>query len=284
MSTKRTVLVTGATGKQGGAVARRLLGTGYSVRAFVRDADRPAARELAALGAELAVGDFDDPRSLDAAVRGVHGVFCAQPGDLPDPRPEVNARRGRTVVDAAADAGAAHLVYSSAAAVGRGADVGHFEAMAEVEAHIAASGVPATVLRPTFFMENWSYLMPEAHDGVRAGALALDADTPLQMIAVADVARIAAEAFDGPDEFVGAHLELAGDELTVRQIADAFTAADGVPTRIARTPADELRASAPYLADFFAWLNETGYQADLTALRHRWPDLHTFPTWLHTRP
>jgi uncharacterized protein YbjT (DUF2867 family) len=280
MPARKTVLVTGATGKQGGAVVRRLLGTGCAVRAFVRDADRPAAKELGALGAELAVGDLDDPGSLAAAARGVHGVFAPQPGDLPEPRADVSLRRGRAVVDAAAAAGVAHLVYSSAAPVGRGSGVPHFEAMAEVEAYLGASGVPATVLRPVFFMENWSYLMGEVQGGERAGAVALDADRPLQMIAVADIARIAADCFRRPGEFAGATLEIAGDELTVRQVGEAFTAVDGVPARIARTPVEELRATAPYLVDFYTWLNGAGYRADLGGLRRRWPDLLTFEAWL----
>ncbi|MGW5355337.1 NmrA family NAD(P)-binding protein [Streptomyces sp. NPDC004031] len=283
MPATQTVLVTGATGKQGGAVARRLLGSGWAVRALVRDAARPAAAELASLGAELAVGDLDDPASLEAAARGVNGVFAPQPGDLPDPDPARNVRRGRALVDAVAAAGVAHLVYSTAAPVGRGSGVGHFEAMAEVEAHLGARGVPATVLRPVFFMENWSYLMQEARDGERRGAVALDAGTPLQMIAVADIARIAADCFEHPAEFTGAALEIAGDELTVRQVADAFTAADGVPARIARTPLGELREQAPYLVDFYAWLNGAGYGADVAALRGRWPDLLTFRAWLDRR-
>ncbi|MFI0941421.1 NmrA family NAD(P)-binding protein [Streptomyces sp. NPDC021020] len=282
MPATTTVLVTGATGKQGGAVARRLLGAGYAVRAFVRDADRPAARALAALGADLAVGDFDAPASLAEALRGVHGVFAPQPGDLPDPDPGRNVRRGRALVDAAAAAGVAHLVYSSAAPVGRGSGVGHFEAMAEVEAHLGASGVPATVLRPVFFMENWSYLMPQARGGGRSGAVALAPGTALQMIAVADIARIAADCFAHPGEFTGRTLEIAGDELTVRQVAEAFTAADGAPARLARTPLDELRREAPYLVDFYAWLDGAGYQADVAALRGRWPDLLTFGAWLRT--
>jgi uncharacterized protein YbjT (DUF2867 family) len=284
MPARKTVLVTGATGKQGGAVARALLGAGWAVRAFVRDAGRPAAGELAALGADLAVGDLDDRASLEAAAQGVHGVFAPQPGDLPDPDPGRNARRGRALVDAAAAAGVAHLVYSSAAPVGRGSGVPHFEATAEVEAHLHARGVPATVLRPVFFMENWSYLVPKAPGGGREGGVALDSDTPLQMIAVDDIARIAVDCFERPGDLAGATLEIAGDELTVRQVADAFTAADGVPARVARTPLDELRDRAPYLVDFYAWLDGAGYGADIDALRRRWPDLLTFAEWLRTAP
>ncbi|MEU5639207.1 NmrA/HSCARG family protein [Streptomyces milbemycinicus] len=277
---KKTVLVTGATGSQGGAVARRLLQGGWAVRALVRDPDGQRAKELKALGADLAIGDLDDPESLRAAARGAYGVFSVQPSDMADPRPAVEVQQGRNVADAARAAGVAHLVYSSVGGAERGSGVAHFETKAEIEAYIDALGVPATVLRPVFFMENWPYLVPEAQDGERVGSLALDADTSLQMIALADIGRIAADAFAEPAEFIGKKLEIAGDELTVRRIAEVFTEVDGVPTRFERQPADELRAHAVEAAKMFDWLNEKGYQADIGALRERYPELLTLRAWL----
>ncbi|GII04666.1 NmrA/HSCARG family protein [Planobispora takensis] len=280
MSETKTVLVTGATGGQGGAVARRLLDGGWAVRALVRDPDGQGAGELRALGAEPVTGDLDDPRSLRAAVRGVHGVFSVQPADLTDPDPEAEVRRGRNVADAAEAAGVAHLVYSSVGAVGRGSGVAHFETKAEIEAYIDALGVPATVLRPVFFMENWLSMMPRARNGERVASIALDPGTPLQMIALADIGRIAADAFGRPAEFVGRKIEIAGDELTVRQIAEAFTSADGVPTRFERQPIEELRAAAGEVANMFDWFDRKGYGADVAALRERYPRLLTFEAWL----
>ncbi|HEY9369884.1 NmrA/HSCARG family protein [Streptomyces sp.] len=285
MPNDETILVTGATGSQGGAVALALLDDHWSVRALVRDPDRRAARELQALGAELVTGDLDDPESLRAAAQGAYGVFSVQP-DLADPRPGIEVRRGKNVADAAEAAGVAHLVYSSVGGADRKPGVAHFETKAEIEAYIDVLGVPATVLRPTFFMENWVYLVPEAkavpgaENGERVGSIALDPDTSLQMIAVTDIGRIAAEAFGEPDEFVGKKLEIAGDELTVRQIADTLSRVDGVPTRFERRPVEEVRAESQELADMFDWLNEKGYRADIAALRERHPGLLTFEAWL----
>ncbi|MCT2587524.1 NmrA/HSCARG family protein [Actinophytocola gossypii] len=269
MSNQKTVLVIGATGGQGGAVARALLGTGWAVRALVRDPGR--ARDLEALGAELVTGDLDDPGSLRAAARGVHGVFSVQPADLTAPDPETEVRRGKNVADAAE--GVAHLVYSSVGAVGRESGVAHFETKAEIEAYLETVGVPATVLRPVFFMENWRYLLPEPRNGERVGSIALDEDTSLQMIALTDIGRIAANVFD--EAVVGRTIEIAGDELTVRRIAELFTKADGVPTRFERRP-----AQPGELATMFAWLDRAGYRADIAALRERYPDLLTFEAWL----
>ncbi|MEU8378405.1 NmrA/HSCARG family protein [Streptosporangium sp. NPDC048865] len=276
----KTVLVTGATGGQGGAVARRLLHDGWAVRALVRDPGKREAKDLEALGAEPVTGDLDDPGSLRAAARGAHGVFSVQPADLADPRPEVEVRRGRNVADAARAANVAHLVYSSVGAAGRGSGVAHFESKEEIEAYVGAAGVPATVLRPVFFMENWRYMVPEAENGERVGSIALDLDTPLQMIALADIGRIAADVFGEPAGFVGRKIEIAGDELTVRRIAEVFTRVDGVPTRFERRPVEEPRAEAGEVAKMFAWIGEKGYRADIAALRRRYPGLLTFETWL----
>ncbi|MFI1333057.1 NmrA/HSCARG family protein [Streptomyces sp. NPDC020845] len=280
MPNKKAVLVTGATGGQGGAVARSLLHNGWAVRAIVRDPGKQAAKDLKALGAHLVTGDLDDPQSLRAAARGAYGVFSVQPSDMADPRPAAEVRQGRNVADAAQAAGVAHLVYSSVGGAERGSGVAHFETKAEIEAYIDALGVPATVLRPVFFMENWPYLVPGAQNGERVGSLALDADTSLQMIALADIGRIAADAFDKPAEFIGKKIEIAGDELTVERIAEVFTEVDGVPTRFERQPTDELRAAAEQAANMFDWLNEKGYQADIGALRERYPELLTLQAWL----
>ncbi|WP_319700922.1 NmrA/HSCARG family protein [Streptomyces sp. ME19-01-6] len=280
MSNKKAALVTGATGGQGGAVARRLLDNGWAVRALVRDPDKQGAKDLKALGAELVTGDLDDPKALRAAAQGVHGVFSVQPADLADPRPGVEVRQGKNVADAAKAAGVAHLVYSSVGGPERTSGVAHFETKAEIEAHIDAIGVPATVLRPVFFMENWPYMVPKAENGARVGSIALDADTSLQMIALVDIGRIAADAFDKPAEFLGKKIEIAGDELTVWQIAEVFTKVDGIPTRFERKPIEELRAEAEEAANMFDWFNEKGYRAEIAALRERYPELLTLEAWL----
>ncbi|MER5430155.1 NmrA/HSCARG family protein [Streptomyces sp. NPDC002588] len=278
--TDKTVLVTGATGGQGGAVARRLLDNGWTVRALVRDPAKQGAKDLKALGAEPVTGDLDDAESLRAAAQGVHGVFSVQPADMTDPHPEVEVRQGKNVADAAAAAGVAHLVYSSVGAAERRSGVAHFESKAEIEAHIDAVDVPTTVLRPVFFMENWMYMVPEAENGERVGSIALDADISLQMIALADIGRITADVFDKPTEFIGEKIEIAGDELTVRQIAEAFSRVDGIPTRFERQPIEELRAEAEEMANMFDWFAEKGYQADIAALRERYPELLTLESWL----
>ncbi|WP_019819087.1 NmrA/HSCARG family protein [Saccharomonospora saliphila] len=280
MTQGKSALVTGATGGQGGAVARALLERGWSVRALVRDPDKQEARELTTLGAELVRGDLDDPASVRAAAAGVDGVYSVQPADFADPHSGVEVRQGTAVADAVKANGISHLVYSSVGGAERDSGIAHFETKHQVEDYIRSIGVPATILRPVFFMENFPYMLPEPENGERVAPLALDPGTRLQMIALRDIGRIAAEAFDNPGEFIGTEIEIAGDELAVTEIAELFSRVDGVPTRFVRQSLDELRAEAEEAANMFEWFDTKGYRADIPALRRRHPDLLTLESWL----
>src|SRR4030065_1936378 len=113
---KRIVAVTGATGQQGGAVARKLLAEGWQIRALTRDVNKPAAQELKTLGAELVAGDMDNRAELEAAFRGAYGVFSVQNFWLPNVGFDGEVRQGKNVAAAARGAGAAHLGYTSVGA------------------------------------------------------------------------------------------------------------------------------------------------------------------------
>src|SRR5258707_14845347 len=106
----KIIAVTGATGQQGGAVARRLLAEGWQVRALTRDANKPAAKELAALGAEILAGDMDQRSELDAAFNGAYGVFSVQNFWLPNVGFDGEIKQGKNVANAAKAAGVKHLV------------------------------------------------------------------------------------------------------------------------------------------------------------------------------
>ena len=155
---KRPVLVIGATGQQGGATARHLLERGRMVRALVRDPASPAARELRRAGADLVVGDLDDPASLRTAMKGAHGVFLVLTM-MAGPRisPEgvaAEERRGQAVADLARESGIEHLVYSSLNGASARSGIPYYESKARIEEHIHALGLPATILRPVSFMDN----------------------------------------------------------------------------------------------------------------------------------
>jgi uncharacterized protein YbjT (DUF2867 family) len=279
------VLVVGATGNQGGAAARALLERGWPVRGLVRDPTAPAARALRAAGAELVTGDLDDPGSLREAMRDVHGVFLVLTM-MTGPRvtPEgvaAEERRGRAVVELAAKAGVAHLVYSSIRGADRQTGVSYIESKARIEAHIRGLGVPATVLRPVSFMDNFTtYNRPVLADGTLTVSLALRPETPLSMVAASDIGVFAAAAFDRPDRFLGVALEVAGDALTGPAIADVIGRAYRLPARFQPLPIEQLRAFDPEVAAMFELVDAGTFDSpDLAALRAIHPGLLTLEAW-----
>lgn len=212
------VLVTGATGKQGGATARRLLATGRPVRALVRDPQSAAARALAAAGAELAPGDFDAPETLAGVMAGVSAVFIVPPAAFgPDGWDvELEARRGEDLVRAAQAAGVDQLVFTGIASIdSEDAEWGAF-GKHRIEEAVRSSGLRWTILRPVRFMENY-LIQGFPVDGIREGVHRhlFPAELPTQMIAVDDVAAFAELALTDPARFHGQILELAGDEHTM---------------------------------------------------------------------
>jgi uncharacterized protein YbjT (DUF2867 family) len=149
----RTILVTGATGNQGSAVAHHLLGRGNcQVRALVRDEHKPAAQALKQAGAELITGDLTDRSSLDRALQGVSGVFSVQ--GLNDGL-EAEIQQGKAIADAAKAAGVEHFVYSSVGSAERQTGVPHFDSKYQIEKYIHSIGLTHTILRPVFFFYNY---------------------------------------------------------------------------------------------------------------------------------
>lgn len=279
-----TILVTGATGLQGGATARELVRRGRDTAALVRNPDSDAARALAGLGVRLVTGDLDDEASLRAAMEGVHGVFSVQTFMTPKGLGG-EVRQGRAVARAAKAAGVAHVVYSSVGGAERHSGVPHFDSKRHIELYLEGMGVPTTVLRPSFFMDNFAAHGPQNVDGTLVVQLALKPDTRVQFIAVDDIGYFAAQAFDHPGQYLGRAVELAGDELTATEVAEAFAARSGLPARFEEVPLDAVAANpyipnAPEIALMFEWFQEHGYRADIAALRAKHPGLQSFATYL----
>lgn len=272
------VAVVGATGQQGGATARALLDAGVTVRALVRDPDKPAARDLEAAGARLALADFDDAASLRAAFDGVTRVFAMT---------TMSSGRGTTgevddgilIADAARSAGVEHLVYSSVGGAERHTGIPHFESKRRVEEYIESLGIPATFVRPTFFYDNLASQSSAPEDGAIVVRLPIPDGVPLQMVAVDDIGAVAAAVLVDPSRVPAGAVEIAGDELTGSQIADAFGRRAGLPARFEALPAaaagdDDLRA-------MFAWFaTPPSYRADRALTAELDPGLQSFERWL----
>lgn len=278
MAARRKILVTGATGRQGGAVARRLLERGEPVRVMTRSPDR--ARDLKRMGAEVVPGDFDDYRSLEQAVRGVRGVFLMSTAYEKGPGAEVE--QGRGMVYACLDEQVPHIVFSSICCADRDTGIPHFESKHEIEEYVRDSGLNHTILRPVSFMEN--FLTPGMLAGFEAGtvSLPLDPETSLQMLCVNDIGEFCGEAFRRPEEFVGAEIGLAGDQRTVGDAVRELSCTMNRPLRYRRIPDEEAEELFGFdVATMYAWLNEDGFDVDIEALRKQYGiPLTAFPKFL----
>lgn len=273
----RTILVTGATGKQGGAVLRHLRDRGFSVRALTRDPSKPIARNLAGPGTEVVRGDMEDFDSLRRALDGVHGVFAmATPYEK---GVESEIREGKALMDAAKRADVNHFVYSSVASADRDTGIPHFDSKFEIEKHLRASGLIYTILRPVFFMENWEIMRSQIEAGVLAQPLRRE--TRLQMIAVSDIGAIATKAFEHSGKWKNREFDIAGDELSMPEAAEIFSRVLGREVRYKQTPWDQFeKQSGREAAIMYRWFDETGYQVDIPSVRSEHPELMPLERWL----
>ncbi|MBT0769443.1 NmrA/HSCARG family protein [Kineosporia sp. J2-2] len=257
-----TVAVIGATGQQGGAVARHLLARGAAVRALVRDPGSERAVRVRNQGASVVRADLADPASLVSALRGADTLFAMTTFAEDGPAGEV--RQGRAIGDAAREAGVSHVVYSSVGGADRATGIPHFESKWAIEEHLREAGLNLTVIRPVFFMDNLrGAARPEPGGDERVFRFPLAPGVPLQMISVEDIGAIGATAVLLPDSIPGGQLEIAADQLTPEQIAEAFSERTGQKTRfeavdIAGITDDDQRA-------MFEWFTQVpAYRGDFT--------------------
>jgi uncharacterized protein YbjT (DUF2867 family) len=274
-----TILVAGVTGKQGGAVARHLAANGFAVRGVTRDPGAEKARSLRAVsGVDLVRGDLTDRASLDALLDGVTGVFSmATPFEA---GLDAEVAQGKTLGDAAAEAGVGHYVYSSVGGADRDSGVPHFESKWAVENHLRGLDLPLTVVRPVFFFENFAGWSLRPTDGGYTLSMPLSPGRTLQGVAVDDIGAYVAMAFLDPTEWVGREVELAGDERTLPEYAAAIGERLRMPVRYVQLPWEALREQSEDQYRMFKFFDRVGYQADIGALRARYPGLHTFAGWL----
>ena len=275
----KIIAVTGATGQQGGAVARKLLADGWKVRALTRDLNKPEARELKKLGAEIVPGDMDDRTQLDAAFAGAYGVFSVQNFWLPGVGFDGEVRQGKNVADAAKAAGVEHLVYSSVGAAHRGMGQKHFESKWTIEQHIHSLDIPYTILRPVTFFENFHWERAYILNGVFNG-LGLRPEKERQLIAVEDIAVFAALALANRSEYAGKTIELAGDALTESQLAETFTKVIGRPVKLTLPAGGGGWGDPEEMTAMFNFFNGEAYDADIPALRKLHPGLLTLEQYL----
>lgn len=275
---ERTIVITGATGQQGGAVARELAGKGFKLKALTRKPDSDAAKALAGLGIEIVQGDLDDAASLEKAFAGAWGVFAVQ--NTWEAGVEKEEEQGKRVAKIAREQGVQHFVYSSVGSAHRGTGIPHFENKWRVEATVRGLGFPShAIVRPVFFMENLT--TPWFLNGDNLAA-ALNPNTKLQMVAVADIGRVAARMFTHASEYQGRAIDLAGDALTIPEATNKLSEASGRKINFVQIPMSEVRKNSEDFALMLEWFEKVGYNADIPALEREFGALTRFEDWAGT--
>lgn len=305
MAEKKTITVFGATGSQGGGLVRAILadpGSEFAVRAVTRRADSPQAGELARLGAEVVQADMDDEASLAPAFEHAYGAFLVT-NFWEHMSAEREKAQALALARAASHAGVQHAIWSTLEdtrtcipledprmpTLQERYKVPHFDGKAEADHYFAEEGVPTTFLRTTFFWENLltTFAPRRGEDGVLELVFPMG-DSRLSGIAVADVGRTALAVFKRDTDLIAATVSIAGEHLTVADMAAALTGTLGETVRYRPLSADAFRALGTPGADeagnmfqYYADCEDRFTAArDLAAIRELNPDLQDFGTWL----
>jgi len=276
MAQKLTVVVTGSTGKQGGAVARGLLERGHKVRAVTRDPNSSQAKLIANAGATLVAASLEDTAAIMKALEGATSLFAMT---TPFGGTDAETRQG-VAAAAAAKAAGVHLVFTSVGSANRQTGIPHFDSKYEVEKYIAKVGVRATILAPVSFMENLYFAKKQLAKGIYAAALR--PTRALAQVAVVDIGAVAVRLLEDAGRFTGKRFDLASDELTGNDALAILSRVTGRPFDYYQIPLDVIRQRmGEDAAKMYDWLDRVGYTVDRAALRREFPDVafHDFESW-----
>src|SRR5246127_3697759 len=276
MTNNRTILITGVTGHQGGAVAQALRGTGFHLRGLTRRPDGERASGLARHGVNIVKGDLDDEATLRRALAGAWGVFGVQ--NSWEAGVEREEAQGKRLATLAREAGVQHYVYTSVGSANQRTGIPHFDNKGRIEETVRALRFPShVILRPVFFMEN--LLAPYSLQGSTL-ASALGPGTPLQMIAVDDIGWFGARAFTDAAALNRREIDLAGDVRTLPEAAEILTEALGRPIAFAQTPIEQVRQYSKGMALMLQWFENVGYSANVAGLEREFGRALTkLPDW-----
>jgi uncharacterized protein YbjT (DUF2867 family) len=306
MTEKKIIAVVGATGAQGGGLARAILNdpkSDFRVRAITRDVNSDKAKELAKLGAEVVAADVDDLESLKRAFRGAYGVYCVT-FFWAHFSPEKEKAQATAMAQAAKDAGVQHAIWSTFEDTRKWVPltdnrmptlmgkykVAHFDAKSEANEAFTDLGVPTTFLLTSFYWENLIYFGAGPKKGPD-GTLAITypmGDKKLPGISSEDIGKCAYGIFKRRAEFIGKTVGIAGEHLTGAQMATALTKALGQEVRYNDVPADVYRSfgfpGAEDMGNMFQFKRD--FNEDFTGVRNLEttrslnPSLQTFEQWL----
>jgi uncharacterized protein YbjT (DUF2867 family) len=273
------VLLIGVTGGTGGNVVKGFLEQEVTnLRAITRkiDLNRPSLSKMSNAGVELVEANLDDEDSLTTAFAGISAVYChATSADSAKADPQ-EVERAKRVAQAAKKADIQHFVYNSAGGADRNSRIPHIEQKYKVEQILKQAGLPTTMLRACLFMEEFwkKYTRPSILKGVFP--FSIQPDKPLHLITTKDMGRVAAYVIKHPSAYIGQEIELAGDVLTPKQLAEEFSKVQAMTVTHKETPAwIFLLLFQTELYALIQWYRTKGYKADVNHLREEFPGLLT---------
>ena len=270
----------GATGKQGSAVVKHLTGENLKIKALVRSLDSDKSKKLQDAGIELCKGSLEDEDSVYNALEGIEGAFLVTTPFLKGAEAELS--QGQAFVNAAKRRNLKHLVFTSVDGAERKSGVPHFDSKYEVEKLIAQAKIPTTILRPTAFYDNFQKRSDKSTSiflGIFESALR---GKPVQMVGVDDIGHVAADALRDPKNYIGKAIPLAGDELTVKQIQDAYGRVQGNRPWKAWIPGFMLYGLPYDFRTMLKWFYTSGYKANINQLKSEHKYVKSFEEWLRS--
>ena len=303
---KKIIVVFGATGAQGGGLARAILNDSnseFAVRAVTRDINSDKAKELAAMGAEVVTADVDDAASVQKAMEGAYGAYCVT-FFWDHYSPEKEVAEAKIMAEAAKAAGLKHVVWSTLEDVRKFVPlddnsmptlsgkykVPHFDGKGESDQYFIDAGVPVTFLLPSYYWENIIYfgMGPKRGEDGRLSITFPMGDKKLAGIASEDIGKCAYGVFKNPDKYIGKRVGVAGEHLTVTNMAKELSAVLGEEVTYNKVTPEQYRGfgfpGAEDLGNMFQFYadfaDEFEALRDVTLSKELNPELQSFKMWL----
>ena len=283
MTRKLTVLVSGATGNQGGAVTQALLVSGHKVRALTRNTESPRARRLEKHGVELIRGNLDDAESLERALQDTDSFYLM--GSPQEGGVDGETKQGIAMANAAKAAKVGHLVYGSVANADLNTGIPHFDSKFLVEEHIRKLEIPYTISAPVFFMDN--LIAPWSLDALKGGKImqAMPGDRSLQQVSVKNIGEFVASLIGRREEVFGKRFDFAGDDLTGDECAANLTRITGHQVIYEALPVSVVRKQSEDMAAMFEWFDRVGYSVNVPELHEIFSDVgwQSYSQWVESQ-
>ena len=305
MSEKKIIAVTGATGAQGGGLARAILNdknSSFAVRAITRNTNSDKAKELAKLGAEIVEANLDNLDSLKKAFEGVYGAYCVT-NFWEHYSPEKEGTQAQNMALAAKHNNLKHVIWSTLEDTRKWIPlednrmptlmekykVPHFDGKGQADHYFTDSGVPATILLTSLYWDNFIYfgMGPKKGEDGKYYITFPMGDKKLSGIAAEDIGKCAYGIFKKNGEYKGKTVAIAGEHITCSRMAEILSKVLGVEIFYQDIPAEVYRnlgfPGAQDLGNMFQFYNEfadyfTGIR-DINIAKKLNPELQNFETW-----